>query len=111
MSIVRSIFRIKEPEMTNPDEMTAWDFTSSELPFYDELYKTGVRMTHSVAETEDLLQETYLKAFRYYSGFEEGTNLKAWLFRIMKKGRDRTMARATLGRGLAVSAFRRYVPV
>jgi len=41
-------------------------------------------MTRSVPETEDLLQETYLKAYRYYEGFEEGTNLKAWLFRIMK---------------------------
>jgi RNA polymerase sigma-70 factor (ECF subfamily) len=70
--------------MAHTDEMTAWDFNSSELPFYDQLYKTGLRMTRSVAETEDLLQETYLKAFRYYSGFEEGTNLKAWLFRIMK---------------------------
>jgi RNA polymerase sigma-70 factor (ECF subfamily) len=64
--------------------MTAWDFNSSELPYYDQLYKTALRMTRSVAETEDLLQETYLKAFRYYSGFKEGTNLKAWLFRIMK---------------------------
>jgi len=70
--------------MTHTDEMTAWDFSSSELPFYDQIYKTALRMTRSVAETEDLLQETYLKAFRYYSGFEEGTNLKAWLFRIMK---------------------------
>ena len=70
--------------MTHTDEMTAWDFSSSELPFYDQLYKTALRMTRSVAETEDILQETYLKAFRYYSGFEEGTNLKAWLFRIMK---------------------------
>ena len=70
--------------MANADEMTAWDFNSSELPYYDQLYKTALRMTRSVAETEDLLQETYLKAFRYYSGFEEGTNLKAWLFRIMK---------------------------
>jgi len=70
--------------MTNTEHMTAWDFNSSELPFYDQLFKTAVRMTRSVAETEDLLQETYLKAFRYYSGFEEGTNLKAWLFRIMK---------------------------
>ena len=70
--------------MAHTDEMTAWDFNSSELPYYDQLYKTGLRMTRSVAETEDLLQETYLKAFRYYSGFEEGTNLKAWLFRIMK---------------------------
>ena len=70
--------------MAHTDEMTAWDFNSSELPYYDQLYKTALRMTRSVAETEDILQETYLKAFRYYSGFEEGTNLKAWLFRIMK---------------------------
>jgi RNA polymerase sigma factor (sigma-70 family) len=81
---MRPIFRIKEAEMTNAYEMTAWDFNSSELPYYDQLYKTALRMTRSVAETEDLLQETYLKAFRYYSGFKEGTNLKAWLFRIMK---------------------------
>ncbi len=70
--------------MTNTVQTTAWDFNSSELPYYDQIYKTALRMTRSVAETEDLLQETYLKAFRYYSGFEEGTNLKAWLFRIMK---------------------------
>jgi RNA polymerase sigma-70 factor (ECF subfamily) len=74
----------KEADMTQTDVMTSWDFNSSELPFYDQLYKTALRMTRSVAEAEDLLQETYLKAFRYYSGFEEGTNLKAWLFRIMK---------------------------
>ncbi len=66
------------------NEITAWDFSSPELPFYNQLYKTALRMTRSVPETEDLLQETYLKAFRYYEGFEEGTNLKAWLFRIMK---------------------------
>jgi RNA polymerase sigma-70 factor (ECF subfamily) len=70
--------------MTHTDDITAWDFNSSQLPFYSQLYKTALRMTRSVAEAEDLLQETYLKAFRYYSGFEEGTNLKAWLFRIMK---------------------------
>ena len=81
---MRLIFKIKEIEMTHTDEITAWDFNSSELPYYDQLYKTALRMTRSVAETEDLLQETYLKAFRHYSGFEEGTNLKAWLFRIMK---------------------------
>ena len=81
---MRPIFRIKEAEMAHVDDMTTWDFSSSELPFYDQLYKTALRMTRSVPETEDLLQETYLKAFRYYSGFEEGTNLKAWLFRIMK---------------------------
>jgi RNA polymerase sigma-70 factor (ECF subfamily) len=65
-------------------QITSWDFNSGELPYRDQLYKTALRMTRSVPETEDLLQETYLKAFRYYEGFEEGTNLKAWLFRIMK---------------------------
>ena len=70
--------------MSNVDQITAWDFSTGEMPYYDQLYKTALRMTRSVPETEDLLQETYLKAFRYYSGFEEGTNLKAWLFRIMK---------------------------
>ena len=68
----------------NTNEITAWDFSSPELPFYNQLYKTALRMTRSVADTEDLMQETYLKAYRYYEGFEEGTNLKAWLFRIMK---------------------------
>lgn len=70
--------------MTTTNETTSWDFSSGTLPYYDQLYKTALRMTRSVPESEDLLQETYLKAFRYYSGFEEGTNLKAWLFRIMK---------------------------
>ncbi len=63
---------------------TAWDFSSGTLPYRDQLYKTALRMTRSKEETEDLLQETYLKAYRYYDRFEEGTNLKAWLFRIMK---------------------------
>ncbi len=70
--------------MSHDNNTTAWDFTSGTLPYHDQLYKTALRMTRSVPDTEDLLQETYLKAYRYYSGFEEGTNLKAWLFRIMK---------------------------
>jgi RNA polymerase sigma-70 factor (ECF subfamily) len=74
----------EEADMTTTNETTSWDFNSGTLPYYDQLYKTALRMTRSVPESEDLLQETYLKAFRYYSGFEEGTNLKAWLFRIMK---------------------------
>lgn len=63
---------------------TSWDFSSGELPYREQLYKTALRMTRSVEETEDLLQETYLKAYSHYDRFEEGTNLKAWLFRIMK---------------------------
>lgn len=70
--------------MAHLDTPTRWDFDSGKLPFRDQLYKTALRMTRSVEETEDLLQETYLKAYNHYDRFQEGTNLKAWLFRIMK---------------------------
>lgn len=70
--------------MENTDRPTSWTFSSDELPFYDELYRTGLRLTRSVEETEDLLQETYLKAYRHYERFEDGTNLRAWLFRILR---------------------------
>lgn len=65
-------------------DISAWSFETGQLPYRDQLYKTALRMTRSVEDTEDLLQETYLRAFKYYARFEEGTNLKAWLFRIMK---------------------------
>jgi RNA polymerase sigma-70 factor (ECF subfamily) len=70
--------------MAQLDNPTSWNFSDGTLPYRDQLYKTALRMTRSVEETEDLLQETYLKAFHHYERFEEGTNLKAWLFRIMK---------------------------
>ncbi|MEE4270564.1 MAG: sigma-70 family RNA polymerase sigma factor [Thermoanaerobaculales bacterium] len=68
----------------NDTTSTAWDFESGQLPYRDQLFKTALRLTRSVEESEDLLQETFLKAFRHYHQFTEGTNLKAWLFRIMK---------------------------
>ena len=70
--------------MNHPTEPRMWDFTTGKLPYRDQLYKSALRMNRSVEDAEDLIQETYLKAYRYYDGFEEGTNLKAWLFRIMK---------------------------
>lgn len=54
------------------------------MPFVDALYNTAYRMTRNSEDAEDLVQETYLKAYRYYDKFEEGTNFKAWLFKIMK---------------------------
>ena len=55
-----------------------------EAPQYaQQLFATAVRMTRNRADAEDLVQETYLKAWRAYDSFEEGTNLRAWLFRIM----------------------------
>jgi RNA polymerase sigma-70 factor (ECF subfamily) len=62
----------------------SWDFKGGELPFRDQLYKTALRLTRSTEDAEDLLQETYLKAFRHYASFQPGTNLKAWLFKILK---------------------------
>jgi RNA polymerase sigma-70 factor (ECF subfamily) len=61
-----------------------WDFTSGQLPYRDQLFKSALRMTRSVEDAEDLIQETYLKAYKYYERFAEGTNFKAWLFKIMK---------------------------
>src|ERR1039458_5533709 len=58
-------------------------FEDEALVFADSLYGAALRMTRNRADAEDLLQETYLKAFRAYSRFEEGTNLRAWLFRIL----------------------------
>lgn len=61
-----------------------WDFETGELPYRDQLFKTGLRLTRNPEDAEDLLQETYLKAFRHYASFQPGTNLKAWLFKILK---------------------------
>lgn len=61
-----------------------WDFEAAAMPFVDALYNTAYRMTRNAEDAEDLVQETYLKAYKYYDKFEEGTNFKAWLFKIMK---------------------------
>lgn len=53
------------------------------LEHIDALYRTALRMTRNEADAEDLVQETYLRAFRSLRQFTEGTNLRAWLFRIM----------------------------
>jgi len=58
-------------------------FESEALSFLDALYRTALRMTRSEAEAEDLVQETYIRAFRFRAQFTPGTNLKAWLFRIL----------------------------
>src|SRR3954451_7232288 len=58
-------------------------FAELAMPFMGPLYAAALRMTHNPTEAEDLVQETYLRAFRGFGGFEEGTNLKAWLYRIL----------------------------
>ena len=72
-------------KVDNPaSAITSWDFDSQAMPYLDSLYNTAYRMTRSAEDAEDLVQETYFKAYKYYDKFEEGTNLKAWLFKILK---------------------------
>src|SRR3981189_2757074 len=63
--------------------MAADPFETEALSFLDALYRTGLRMTRSEADAEALVQETYIRAFRFREQFTPGTNLKAWLFRIL----------------------------
>ena len=58
-------------------------FEALAMEHLPSLYSAAFRMTHNAADAEDLVQETYLRAYRGFKGFEEGTNLKAWLFRIL----------------------------
>src|SRR5436309_12973843 len=58
-------------------------FETEALACLDSLYRTALRLTRVPADAEDLVQETYLKAFRAADRFEPGTNLRAWLFTIL----------------------------
>ena len=58
-------------------------FEQEALPLMPELYAAAMRLTRNPADAEDLLQEAYLRAFRGFASFEEGTNLRAWLYRIL----------------------------
>ena len=58
-------------------------FTAEAMQYAQSLYSSALRMTRNQSDAEDLVQETYLKAFRSFGSFETGTNLKAWLFRIL----------------------------
>jgi len=59
------------------------DFEAGVLAQLDSLYRTALRMTNNQQEAEDLVQETMLKAFRFAHTYQRGTNLRAWLFRIL----------------------------
>ncbi|MEJ5256277.1 MAG: sigma-70 family RNA polymerase sigma factor [Acidimicrobiales bacterium] len=58
-------------------------FVEQAMEHMPSLYSAALRMARNPADAEDLVQETYLKAFRGFGGFKEGTNLKAWLYRIL----------------------------
>jgi len=58
-------------------------FTSDAMQYAPQLFSTALRMTRNRSDAEDLVQETYIKGWRSFHTFQEGTNLRAWLFRIM----------------------------
>ncbi|HET7689417.1 MAG TPA: sigma-70 family RNA polymerase sigma factor [Nocardioidaceae bacterium] len=65
------------------DAERAARFESDALPYLDQLYSAAMRMTRNPQDAEDLVQETFAKAFGSFHQFKEGTNLKAWLYRIL----------------------------
>jgi RNA polymerase sigma-70 factor (ECF subfamily) len=58
-------------------------FSDQAMEYMGSLYSAALRMTRNPSDAEDLVQETYLKAYRAFDSFQEGTNLKAWLYRIL----------------------------
>ena len=73
------VFRRRSPPVSEGED----PFTQEALSYVDSLYGTALRLTRRPADAEDLVQDTYLKAFRASTQFERGTNLKAWLFTIL----------------------------
>lgn len=70
-------------DTASPRQDATEDFEAGVLAQLDSLYRTARRMTSSQQEAEDLVQETMLKAFRFADKYQPGTNLRAWLFRIL----------------------------
>jgi RNA polymerase sigma-70 factor (ECF subfamily) len=69
-------------EQEQPDAR-AERFERDAMPLLDQLYSAAMRMTRNPADAEDLVQETYLKAYAAFASFKAGTNLKAWMYRIL----------------------------
>jgi RNA polymerase sigma-70 factor (ECF subfamily) len=74
---------VSDAQAVTLDEEARQRFQRDALPLLDSLYGAALRMTRNPADAEDLVQETMLRAYRAFDRFEPGTNLKAWLFRIL----------------------------
>lgn len=72
-------------EKLTQEELTKQsDFEDEMIPHLDAIYNYALRLTTDPNDAEDLVQDTIVKAFRFFSSYEKGTNAKAWLFRILK---------------------------
>jgi RNA polymerase sigma-70 factor (ECF subfamily) len=73
---------MSQAEARRDDDLEA-RFEADALPLLNGMYSAAFRLTRNAADAEDLIQETFLRAYRGFHQFEEGTNLKAWLYRIL----------------------------
>ena len=92
--------RTQGPKGAGPNRLNPpGTFEAEALSWVDSLYRTALRLTRVPADAEDLVQETYLRAFRAADRFQAGTNLRAWLFTILHntaRNRARDRARETV---------------
>ncbi|KPM46967.1 sigma-70 family RNA polymerase sigma factor [Jiulongibacter sediminis] len=75
---------VLEKKPTYSDTERYGIFNSEFMPHIDSMYNFAYRLTNDEDDANDLVQDTYLKAFRFINSFQKGTNAKAWLFRILK---------------------------
>lgn len=80
--VAASVMATRRPSRPGTDRDDR-EFAQAALSHIDSLYGTALRLTRRAADAEDLVQDTYLKAFRSAHQFEPGTNVKAWLFTIL----------------------------
>jgi len=71
-------------ELTKDEVQKQEDFEEEIIPHLNAMYNFALRLTSDPSDAEDLVQDTIVKAFRFFSSYEKGTNAKAWLFRILK---------------------------
>lgn len=71
-------------QLTGDEKQKQKDFDEEIIPHMDALYNFALRLTTDPNDAEDLVQDTIVKAYRFFSSYEKGTNAKAWMFRILK---------------------------
>jgi RNA polymerase sigma-70 factor, ECF subfamily len=74
---------VSKSQATADDPALRERFERDVLPLLPNLYSAALRLTRNPSDAEDLVQETYLRAYRGFGGFEKGTNLRAWMYRIL----------------------------
>src|SRR5437879_2216543 len=95
-------------------DRTRREFEGLSLEHLDALYSAGLRLTRNERDAEDLVQDTFLRAFRFFDKFERGTNMKAWLFKILtntfiNKYRRRVKERTVVERAAREASNERFV--